>query len=54
MFVVSYVLIVAFHPKLNLKKTIIQRSFGHLLKEVAAINYLTDDQMKFIDIQILN
>ena len=55
MFVVSYVLLVAFHPKLNLKKIIIiQRSFGHLLKELAIINYLTEDQMQFIDIQILN
>ena len=50
MFFVSYVLIVAFRPKLNLKKIMIQRSFGHLLKELTTINYLTEDQMKFIDI----
>ena len=53
MFVVSYVSIVAFHPKLNLKKIIMQKSFGNLLKELTKINYLTDDQMKFIDMQIL-
>ena len=28
----------------------IERSFGHLLKELTTINYLTEDQMKFIDI----
>ena len=50
MFFVSYVLIVAFRPKLNLKKIMIQRSFGHLLKELTTINYLTEDQLKFIDI----
>ena len=44
MFLISYVLIVAFHPNLNLKKLIIQTT----------INYSTDNQMKFIDIQILN
>ena len=54
MFVISYVLIVAFHPNLNLKKIIIQRSFRHLLKELTTIKYSTDSQMKFIDIQILN
>ena len=54
MFVISYVLIVTFHPNLNLKKIIIQRSFRHLLKELTTIKYSTDSQMKFIDIQILN
>ena len=54
MFVISYVLIIAFHPNLNLKKIIIQRSFRHLLKELTTIKYSTDSQMKFIDIQILN
>ena len=50
MFFVSYVLTAAFHPKLNLKKIMIQRSFEHLLKELTTINYLTEDQMNFIDI----
>ena len=54
MFVVSYVLIVAFHPDLNLKGIIVQRSYAHSSEELATINYLNDDQMKFIDLQILN
>ena len=29
------------------------QNFRHLLKELTTINYLTDDQMKFIDIQML-
>ena len=54
MFVVSYVLIVAFHPALNLDRIIIQRSYSHSLEELTAIKYLNDDQMKFIDLQILD
>ena len=54
MFVVSYVLIVAFHRDLNLKGIIVQRIYAHSSKELATINYLNDDQMKFIDLQILN
>ena len=54
MFVVSYGLIIAFHPDLNLKNIIIQRSFAHFLEELTTINYLSDDQMKFINLQILN
>ena len=54
MFVVSYVLIVAFHPALNLNRIITQRSYAHSLNELATLNYLYEDQMKFIDSQILN
>ena len=32
MFVMSYVLIVAFHPHLKLRKIIVQRSYGHSLE----------------------
>ena len=50
MFVVSYVLIVAFHPALNLDRIIIQRSYSHSLEELTTIKYVNDDQMKFIDL----
>ena len=50
MFVVSYVLIVAFHPTLNLNRIIIQRSYAHSLKELATLNYLSEDKTKFIDL----
>ena len=34
MFVVSYVMIVAFHPELKLDLIIIQRSFAHLIEQL--------------------
>ena len=54
MFVVSYVLIVAFHPALNLDRIILQRNYSHSLEELITIKYLNDDQMKFINLQILD
>ena len=54
MFVVSYVLVIAFHQALNFNRIIIQTSYSHSLEELTTINYLNDDQMKFIDLQILN
>ena len=49
MFVVSYTLIFAFHPKLNLNRVVVQRSFGHPLLKLAIIDYLTKDQLEFVD-----
>ena len=54
MFVASYVLVVAFHQALNFNRIIIQTSYSHSLEELTTINYLNNDQMKFIDLQILN
>ena len=34
MFVVSYALIVSFHPKLKIAKTVVERSYAHPLKEL--------------------
>ena len=50
----SYVLIISFHFALNLNRIIIQKSYTHSLMELTTLNYLTEDQMKFIDLQILN
>ena len=49
----SYVLIVAFHRHLNLTKIIVQRSYGHLLEQLRTIDYLTNDQMQFIDVTLV-
>ena len=49
MFFVSYVIIVAFHPKLQMDRVIIQCSFGHSLEKLTATDYLTNDQMSFVD-----
>ena len=47
MIVVSYVIIVAFHPDLKMKKIICERSYGHSLIKLNTIDYLSKDQIKF-------
>ena len=49
----SYVIIVAFHPKLKMDRVIIQRSFEHSLEKLATIYYLTNDQMSFVDVNLI-
>ena len=41
MFVVSYVIILAFHPDLNIDCIIIERSFSHSREKLTILNYLT-------------
>ena len=50
---VSYVILFAFHPKLEMKRIIIERSFGHSIQKLTAIDYLTAEQLKFKDITTL-
>ena len=47
---VSYVIIFAFHPKLKMKRVIIERSFGHSIQKLTTIDYLTTEQLKFKDV----
>ena len=35
----SYVLIVAFHPHLNLRKIIVERRYGHSLEQLTRTDY---------------
>ena len=53
MFVVSYVMIVAFHPKLNLDHIIIQRSFAHSLEQLATLDYFTREQIFYVDSSLI-
>ena len=53
MFVVSYVMIVAFHPKLNLDRIIIQRSYAYSLEELTTLNYFTIKQLSFVDSSLI-
>ena len=46
MFVVSYVIIVAFNPELNLDRIIIQRSFAHPIEQLTSF---TREQITCID-----
>ena len=41
MFVISYVMIVAFHPELKLDRIIIQRSFVHSVEQLTSLDYFT-------------
>ena len=54
MFAVSYTLMFAFHPKLNLNRVILQRSLGHSLSKLATVDYLNDDKLKFVDKDSIN
>ena len=55
MFVMSDVLIVAFHLQPNFWKVIVQRSSGHILQQLTTIDYLTNDQMlvSFVGISLV-
>ena len=50
---VSYVIIFAFHPDLDLKRVIIERNFGHSLEKLTTIDYLTTEQLKYKDLTTL-
>ena len=54
MFVVSYVILVAFHPHLKLNRIIVNRSFAHNLAQLTSINYLSREQMSFTDEYLIN
>ena len=48
MFVVSYVMIVAFHPDLKIDRIIIQRSYAHTIEQLTNLDYFSQDQIKCI------
>ena len=48
MFVVSYVMIVAFQPALKLERIIAYRSFAHSLEQLTNLDYLIREQITFI------
>ena len=50
---VSYVILFAFHPELELKRVIIEKSFGHSLEKLTTIDYLTTEQLKYKDLTTL-
>ena len=39
----------AFHSKLNLNRFIVQRSFGDSLLKLMTVDYVTEEQLKFVD-----
>ena len=53
MFVVSYVVIVAFHLELKLDKIIIQRSYVHAIEQLTSLEYFSQDQIKCINKELV-
>ena len=45
MFAVSYSLIFAWHPDLNLPRQMVVRGYNHSLEELSNLNYLTNEQL---------
>ena len=45
MFAVSYALVIAWHPKLNLPRQCVVRSYNHTLEELTDVSYLTEEQL---------
>ena len=52
-FVVSYVMIVAFHPDLRLNRILVERSSGHSFQKLITTDYLTEEQMAFVDVKVI-
>lgn len=48
-FPLSYVIIFAFHPELNLEKVIGERSFWHSLEKLVNVGYLAQNMLEYID-----
>lgn len=53
MFVVFYVMIATFHPRLQLDRIIVNRSFAHSLEQLTTVNYLSREQLSFAESYIL-
>ena len=49
MYQTSYSLIFAFHPKLQLNRIVIARSFNHSLEQLNDVSYLTDEMLHDFD-----
>ena len=47
MFVMSYVIIVTFHPHFNFERILVQRNVSHSKEELTSVNYLTREQFAF-------
>ena len=46
---VSYVMIVAFHPELELDRIVTQRSYAHSIEQLTSLNYFAQEQIHFLD-----
>ena len=46
-------MIVAIHPGLKLNWIIIEHSFGHSFEKLTTVDYLTEEQMGFVDVTVV-
>ena len=46
-------MIVAFNPKLDLDRIIIQRSFAHFIEKLTTLDYFTRKQLSFVDSSLI-
>ena len=53
MIAVSYVIIFAFHPDLEIDRIIIEHSFGHSQSQYFSLNYLNTEQLKYNNLTLL-
>ena len=53
MFLISYLMIVAFQPGLKLNRIIIEHSFSHSFEKLTTIDHLTEKQMGFVDVTVV-
>ena len=53
MFAVSYIIIFAFQPELQLDRIKIERSFGHSQMRLCSLNSFASEQLKFKDVTML-
>ena len=49
MYPISYCLIFAFHPKLDIERIVVVRSFQHTLEELSDISYLKPEMIDEVD-----
>ena len=50
MYPILYCLIFAFHPKVNLEKTVIMRNYSHYLEQLTDISYLNKEMLENLDL----
>ena len=53
MFVMSYVIVVAFHPHFNFNRIVVQRSMCHPKEEMTSVNYLSREQFEFKPLELI-
>ena len=53
MFVFSYEIFFAFHPKLELDCIIIQRSSTHSIEQLVMLDYFTREQISYVETDLI-